>query len=97
MASKEEVVRLATLARISIEENRMDALVRDFEEIVEYISHIQDVEVDSLETSASEKITNVFREDRDAHIPGEYTEAILARAPRKKGRGITVRKVISHE
>lgn len=97
MASKEEVARLATLARISIEENRMDALVHDFEEIIEYISHIQDVEIGALETGTSEKMVNVFREDANAHAPGEYTEAILASAPRKKGRSITVRKVISHE
>jgi aspartyl/glutamyl-tRNA(Asn/Gln) amidotransferase C subunit len=97
MASKEEVVRLSTLARISIEESRMDALVRDFEEIIQYISHIQDVEINALQSGVPEKTVNVFREDMGANTPGEYTEAILAGAPRKKGRSIAVRKVISHE
>ena len=94
MTSREEILRLADLARITIDEARVDALAKDFEEIVAYISHIQEVG-DSVDETLAQQ--NVFREDENAHTAGAYTEPLLSALPRRKGKSVLVRKVISHD
>ena len=40
------------------------------------------------------EVRNVFREDKDPHLPGEFTEDLLAEAPRRQDNFVKVKKIL---
>lgn len=104
--NKEEVLKLATLARIEISNTEAESLSHEFEAILKYVSEIKKVSdltpnpspssrrgVDSRAASGGE-VRNVFRADENPHESGKFTEAILKEAPSKQGEFIKVKKII---
>jgi aspartyl-tRNA(Asn)/glutamyl-tRNA(Gln) amidotransferase subunit C len=93
MISKEEVLKLAVLSRISITDDEANNLLKDMEGILSYIGQLGEVKVESAKSKA-EDLRNVMREDIDSHQASAFTEAILKEAPKKKGDFVEVKKIL---
>ena len=75
MIAKDEIKKLARLARIGIEEAELERVQRDLDRILEYVSQLQEVEEKSDGWDYLE--TNVMREDNNPHPPqtgGDYVK-----------------------
>jgi aspartyl-tRNA(Asn)/glutamyl-tRNA(Gln) amidotransferase subunit C len=94
MISREDVKKLAALARIKIEPEEEEKLAVDLEHILEYVNAIQKVS-GTLDTRGTEKNINVLRQDDQPHESGIHSEAILHEAPKRKGEYIQVKKILS--
>jgi aspartyl-tRNA(Asn)/glutamyl-tRNA(Gln) amidotransferase subunit C len=96
MIKREDVQKLASLARIRIDEAETDSIVNELDAIVGYVSEVQKVDTDSL--TGEERVgllRNVMREDENAYEDKAFTEDILAEAPQTDGKFLRVKKILS--
>ena len=96
MISKEDIKKLATLARITVSEKEAESFAEEAQGILGYVFDVGEVSA-SGEGDAHTSLVNAMREDTDAHAAGAFTEDILASAPKSKDGYIEVRKVITKE
>lgn len=93
--NKEEVQKLAKLARVEISDTEADTLSHEFDSILKYVGEIKNAKLDNNDASLfSMPVRNVLREDANPHESGLYTEAILREAPNKDGEYIKVKKIL---
>jgi aspartyl-tRNA(Asn)/glutamyl-tRNA(Gln) amidotransferase subunit C len=95
--NKEEVVKLATLARIDISDAEAESLSHEFEAILKYVGEVKSASsTDStmMPSSADVPLQNVFRADDNAHESGIFSEAILKEVPAREGEYIKVKKIL---
>ncbi len=95
MASTEDVQKLAALARLSIPEDRLPKLAKEFDAILGYVSQLDELTVDKRLPLLP--YTNVFRADENPHKPGIYTEKIAEQFPAREGDYLSVKQIISHD
>ncbi len=93
MISREDIQKLAILARISISDTEAESLAKEAEGILGYVSDVGEVSA-AGEGDVHTALTNVMREDGQPHEGGSYTEGILANAPKVEEGYVVVRKVI---
>jgi aspartyl-tRNA(Asn)/glutamyl-tRNA(Gln) amidotransferase subunit C len=93
MISREDVRKLAALARIKLSPEEEETFAKDMEHILGYITQIQKVS-GTVEMHGKEKTKNVLREDTNPHESGIHTEALLAEAPQREGNYIKVKKIL---
>ena len=95
MATQEDVKKLAALARITLSEEQLPKLVKEFDAILEYVGQLEklDIEKDGLLLP----YTNVMREDGEPHAKGKYTEKLVEQFPSRDGDYLEVKQIISHE
>lgn len=68
MATKDEVRQVALLARLSVDEGRLESVTHEFNAILEYVKTLEAVDVDSVEPmSHVHGSVNVFRDDAVMH------------------------------
>lgn len=91
--NKDEVLKLAKLARIEIPDSEAETLSHEFEAILGYVAEIKNAKLVPQEAS-SINLKNVMREDDNPHESGMYTEALLAEAPKRKGDYVEVKKIL---
>ncbi|MEW6674129.1 MAG: Asp-tRNA(Asn)/Glu-tRNA(Gln) amidotransferase subunit GatC [Thermodesulfobacteriota bacterium] len=91
--TKEEVLHVAHLARLEIEERSIDLLSVQIGKILEYVDMLGQVNTDGIKpTTHAIFLTNAFREDSEAvNMDREKT---LANAPDKQEGNFVVPKVI---
>lgn len=78
--TREDVGRLAALARIQLTDDERDTLAPQLEQILEHVARVQEVATpDVPATSHALPLTNVFRED--VVTPSLPLEQVLANAP----------------
>ena len=96
MITKDEVLKLADLARIEVKDEEIESICQKMEGILEYVSEVQKLsgEEGSLEMPEAGTNRNVFREDENPHVGGKFTERIIKNAPEKEGNYIKVRKIL---
>lgn len=108
---RDEVLRLAALARVGVAEGELDAFVQDASAIVAYMDQLKGLALPASPAEAERPLLNVMREDGEPHATGRYTEALAAQFPSSvkatEGRPegtkdsggvyLQVRQVISHE
>ena len=94
MLTKDDIKGLSMLARIAVSEDEEESLAKDLDSVLGYVSEVSLIvtEVDSAPRVG--ELKNVMREDADAHVGGEYTDMILANAPRTEGGYVKVPKII---
>lgn len=93
--NKEEVLRLAGLARIEVSENEAEKLSHEFENILGYVAEVKNASGGaSVPTPADYALKNVLREDTNPHESGIYTEKLLAEAPNREGDFVKVKKIL---
>ena len=107
---KETVRRIATLARIRIEENALEPLAGELNNILGWVEQLEEVDTDGVPpmtsvaralagvTSAQPPMTSVVEttlyQRRDDVNDGDVADDILANAPEKADHFFVVPKVI---
>ena len=81
------------MARLDIQEDRLEGLAADFDAIIKYIDQISSVDVGDI-SGFQPRVKNVMRADDDAYESGQFTGNILANAPATKDGYIKVKKVL---
>lgn len=92
MITKEDIKRLADLARIEVSDSEAEGLTSQIDVILDYVGQIQGSTGDiKIETP---KLRNVMRDDVVTNIDGEYTEKLLNNAPAREGKYLKVKKIL---
>jgi aspartyl-tRNA(Asn)/glutamyl-tRNA(Gln) amidotransferase subunit C len=91
--TKEEVLYVAQLARLDIEEASIDKFAEQIGNILEYVNQLRQVETAGIQpTSHAIALTNAFREDAEKnHLP---RETALTNAPQQEQGSFVVPKVV---
>ena len=88
-----EVMRIATLARLELEENEVEMLARDLGSILSYVHKLDELDTTGVEaTTHAVELTTTLREDKSE--PGLDVELGLRQAPERLGDGFGVPKII---
>lgn len=97
MISRKDVQQLSKLARLRADEREVEDLTADLEEILKYVSQLEQARSGEGEGAESALHRNVFREDGEPHESGVYTEVLMRLAPKAEGGYFYVDKVIKSE
>ena len=91
--SKEEVLYVAHLARLDLDEESIEKFAGQIDEILGYIEKLNQVDTQNIKpTSHAIFLTNAFREDKEhEHIERELA---LSNAPEKEDGSFVVPKVV---
>ena len=95
--SRNEVLKIAELARLHFGEGEMDAFTVQFQNLLDYIEQLKQVDVDTVEPTSHVSLTkefekHIFREDKVE--PSLPVEESLANAPDPGSGHFRVPKVI---
>ena len=91
--TKDEVLYVADLARLNLDDAAIDKFAGQIGEILNYVDKLNEVDTDGVKpTSHAISLTNAFREDE----PREHLERekALANAPEKEDGNFVVPKVV---
>jgi aspartyl-tRNA(Asn)/glutamyl-tRNA(Gln) amidotransferase subunit C len=92
--SKDDVLKLARLSKITLDETQLDKFAKELEELLGYIDQLQSVDTEGLEpTNQVTGLTSVMREDEIK--PGVSQNELLKNAPAVENNLIKVRRVLS--
>lgn len=93
MISTKDIEHLAELARIEVGEEEAKSLAKDVEAILGYVEQVKDI---STLNGAAEKEgpVNVFRENKNPHESGIFTDVLLTAAPEKEDGYVKVKKIL---
>jgi len=94
MISDKDIKNLAELARVEISSEEKEGFKKHIEDILEFVSQIQEVDVPIDKEGSLGVNKNNMREDGEPHRSGEFTEDILELAPNKKSGYFKVKKII---
>ena len=91
--TREEVLYVADLARLDLDEAAIEAFAEQIANILEYVDMLNQVDTEGIKpTSHAISLTNVFREDEEKdHLEREQ---VLANAPEKEDGSFIVPKVV---
>ena len=91
--SREDVVKVAMLARLALSDAELSSLTEELSKIVGFVSQLSEINTDEVEPLAHPLDSqNVFREDR--HVPSLTTANALRCAPRHDGECFLVPAVL---
>lgn len=96
MTRKEEVRKLAALARIELAEAELDKFAAEFDAIVAYVDQLKTLDVPASGARAL-RLKNVLRDDGTPHPPRAYTEELVTQFPARAGDALLVKQIISHD
>lgn len=90
--TNEEVLKVAHLARVSIEDNEIEMYKGQLEAIMNEINKINEVEIidDDIMISPSSNI-NKYRED----VPKKAKDDVLSNAPKTNGNYIQIKRFVN--
>lgn len=94
MITKDDIKKLAGLARIELSDNEIEHLAGEVGSILGYVSQVTNAAGDLVRKLP--KLHNVMREDVEQNKSGEYTEAILRNAPRRQENYLKVKKILGN-
>jgi aspartyl-tRNA(Asn)/glutamyl-tRNA(Gln) amidotransferase subunit C len=97
MISKDDVRKLANLARIKLSPEEEEKFAKDMEDILGYVNQIQSVSTtlpDPRNATVKEPVRNVLRDDTHVHESGIHTDVILNEAPAREGNYLKVKKIL---
>ena len=92
MIQIDDVRQLASLARLSMTEEQLQAYQKDFEGILNYIETINQADVAVVELP--HVLTNVVRDDEEVYEAGQFTADLIAQAPQSKDAYFEVPKIL---
>lgn len=93
--NKDEVIKLANLARVEISNDEADKLSLEFGAILDYVGEIKKAGLSNKEYGVkNDGVINVVREDVGAHESGIHTEDLLNEAPEREGSYLKVKKIL---
>ena len=91
--SKEDILHIADLANLNIEEEKLEEYMLNLQEILNFANIVNKQNVDNLEvTIGANETENVFRKDEIKNF--ETPESLLANAPDKTQNMFKIPKVL---
>ncbi len=97
MITVTEIEKLASLARIKIDDSEKQSLAKEIDSILSYVDQIKTATVDIDHTPVPGVVHNVFRPDISKTLLKEDREGILNEAPDREGDFIAVKKIIAQD
>jgi aspartyl-tRNA(Asn)/glutamyl-tRNA(Gln) amidotransferase subunit C len=95
MLSREEILNIATLARMGLDENDIEKYQHDLSAILDYFNKLKELDVSDVEPIGHiTGMKNVFRSDRKVDAESSEKEAIMKNAPEEKDGYIKVKSVL---
>lgn len=94
---QEDVLHLASLARIELSAAEVAALQSDLQSIVAYVGTVSEIAATHDAEPTTPAVYNVFREDVVTTEPGAHTEALLAEMPATEDAYLRVQKILKTE
>ena len=92
--SKEEILHIANLANLQLEENEIDSYLNNLQEILNFANIVNNAPVDDLDvTIGANETKNKFRKDEVKRF--EDIEALLQNAEEKEQNMFKIPKVIN--
>ena len=92
--TKEEVKKVAHLARLELNEEEISNHVEQLEKILEYIKQLESIDTNNVPgTTRAIEVTNIFRKDEKKN--SDCTEELLELGPSKEGKYFKVPKIIN--
>lgn len=92
--SKEEILHIANLANLTLEEEEVQNYLDNLQEILDFANVVNNAKVDDLDiTIGANEAKNVFRKDEVEIF--EDTQALLQNAPSKEQNMFKIPKVIN--
>lgn len=93
--TRDDVLKLAQLSKLSLSEEQLERFTRELDEIVNYVEQLQAVDVSGLEpTDQVTGLTNVMREDEIREYKASPDD-LLKNVPEVKDDQIKVKRVIN--
>ena len=96
--TKVDVKKYATLARIAVSDEEAQDLEKDIESILDYVGPVQECAISDIAQNDAGAVYNIFREDKDPHESGAFTEKLMNEAPKTKkkdgGAWVEVKKIL---
>ncbi len=91
--SKEEILHIANLARLDLNENEVDKYIENLQDILNFANIVNNAPVEGLDiTIGANEAKNIFREDEIKRF--EDTESLLQNAETKEQNMFKIPKVI---
>lgn len=94
MITKEEIKKMASLARMELEEKEIESLTLEVDSILGYVGQVSNIS-GNLKNEVSET-HNVLRSDIPQNEKNQYTEDILNNAPSREGNYLKVKKILGN-
>ncbi len=95
MLTEEEILHIATLARIGVSEKDVEKYRRDLSEILDYFKKLDEVNVDGVEPIGHiTGMQNTFRTDASVDFGDLGKEAILKNVPDERDGYVKVKSVL---
>ena len=92
--TREEILHIANLASLNLEENEVDKYLENLEDILNFANVVNNAPVDGLDvTIGSNETKNVFRKDEVKRF--EDTDSLLQNAESKEQNMFKIPKVIN--
>jgi aspartyl-tRNA(Asn)/glutamyl-tRNA(Gln) amidotransferase subunit C len=93
MLTKEEVIKIAKLARIELSEKEVEKFVRELSTVLDYVEELKSVDVSGLEeVSQVTGLVNVQRDDKV--VTADNHQAIFSQAPEMKDGYYKVKAIL---
>ena len=92
--SKEEILHIANLAQLTLEENEIDKYMENLQDILDFANIVNNAPVEGLDvTIGANEAKNVFRKDEVKKF--ENVEALLQNAPEQDRHMFKIPKVLN--
>jgi aspartyl-tRNA(Asn)/glutamyl-tRNA(Gln) amidotransferase subunit C len=92
--SREDILKLARLARLDVSEEEISLYQKELSSILQYVEQIQDTDVFGLKpTTQVTGLTNVMRDD-EVRDYGVSPDDLLRLAPKTQDRQLKVKRMI---
>ena len=92
--TKEEVKKVAHLARLELNENEISNHAAQLEKILEYVKQLEDIDTEKVTgTTRAIEVNNVFRKDEQKN--SDCSQEILELRPSKEDKYFKVPKIIN--
>jgi aspartyl-tRNA(Asn)/glutamyl-tRNA(Gln) amidotransferase subunit C len=95
MLTREEVLHIAELARITLTDEETEKYQKDLSAILAYFEQLKEVDTDGVESIGHiTGVVNVYREDKSVEFGDLGRETILENLPKRKGDYVQVKAVL---
>lgn len=102
MISREEVVNLSKLSKLSLSAEELPKLEVDLNNILNYVSELKNAKAGDVPTNVNRGLpsveshlaVNVMREDANPHESGKFSEALIAAFPESQDGRLKVKKIL---
>lgn len=94
MISEKDIEKLAELSRIEISPEEKAGFAKEIDSILAYVGQIQEAKTSDDKTEIILPLRNVFREDKEPHETGKFTDELLKEVPKTENGYVKVKKIL---